>query len=128
MDNSANEAGPERSLAPSRERRNAEASAEARTWNARHAVGTRVVYWPGLRKGEGITSSTRTPAQALGGHTAVVWVEGRGDCIALTHVEPWRFTTECGCDRYPCDCTGCDCGGELHNPGPGCPGQEATHA
>lgn len=111
-----------------RERRTAESSSAARTWNSAHPVGTRVVYWPGLRKGKGVTSSTRTPAQVLGGHTAVVWLEGRGDCIALTHVEPWRFTTACGCDRYPCDCTGCDCDGTFHLPGKHCPGQEATHA
>lgn len=59
-------------------------------WNADHPVGTPVCYWPGLRKGDGVWSNTRTPASLLGGYTPVVWVEGRGDCIALTHVEVRR--------------------------------------
>jgi hypothetical protein len=33
------------------------------------------------------------------------------------------FTTDCGCNTYPCDCTGCDCDGTFHLPGPHCPGQ-----
>lgn len=33
------------------------------------------------------------------------------------------FTTECGCNTYPCDCTGCDCGETFHLPGEHCPGQ-----
>lgn len=44
------------------------------------------------------------------------------------NVEPYRFTTSCGCDRYPCPCTGCDCDGTFHTPGPTCPGQEDDHA
>jgi hypothetical protein len=59
-----------------------------RAWNKAHPVGTPVVYWPGFREVDGVWSNTRTPASVLGGHTAVVWVEGRGDCIALTHVQP----------------------------------------
>lgn len=42
--------------------------------------------------------------------------------------QPKPFTTECGCNRYPCDHTGCDCGGEFHNPGPDCPGQHGRNA
>jgi hypothetical protein len=59
----------------------------AEAWNDAHPTGTPVRYWPGLREGEGIESMTRSHATVLGGHTPVVWVEGRGDCIALTHVE-----------------------------------------
>ena len=64
------------------------AVAEAEAWNVAHDVGVPVTYWPGLREGDGIASTTRSLATVLGGHTAVVWVQGRADCIALTHVEP----------------------------------------
>lgn len=60
---------------------------KAQKFNAAHPVGTPVRYWPGLRRGDGIESVTRTPAWAMGGHTAVVSVEGYAGGIALTHVE-----------------------------------------
>lgn len=59
-----------------------------KSWNATWPEGTPVLYWVGYREGEGKTGCTRTPAQVLGGHTAVVWVTGESSCIALTHVEP----------------------------------------
>jgi len=57
-------------------------------FNARTPVGTSVRYWTGMREGEGKVSTTRTPAHVLGGHTAVVWLEGVSGCVALSHVEP----------------------------------------
>ncbi|MEU4231122.1 hypothetical protein AB0F17_43095 [Nonomuraea sp. NPDC026600] len=57
-------------------------------WNAAYPVGQPVRYWTGWREGEGRRSRTRTPAQLLGGHTAVVWMEGESSCVALSHVEP----------------------------------------
>ena len=59
----------------------------ADAWNARHPIGTLVRFWPGLRMGDGQVSRTRTAAELLYGTTAVLWVESRGDCIALTHIE-----------------------------------------
>lgn len=64
-------------------------------FNDRVEVGTRVHYWLGPRIGyhpphrqfaprEGVTASI---AWALGGHTAVVKIEGVAGAIALTHVE-----------------------------------------
>lgn len=67
--------------------RTSAAVAASRTWNAAHPVGTPVRFWTGMRKGDGVESVTRSTAQVLGGHTAVVWVEGEGSCIALTHIE-----------------------------------------
>lgn len=61
---------------------------EADEFNARHPVGTAVRYWTFERKGEGKISCTRTPAEVLSGHTAVVWVKGEPGCVALSHVEP----------------------------------------
>lgn len=61
-------------------------------WNRLHPVGTPVVAYPGCRPEDGpdehLVTRTRSKAEVLGGHTAVVWVEGHGACIALTHVDP----------------------------------------
>lgn len=63
-------------------------------WNANVSVGTPVRYWTGVREGDGKTGVTRSEAYLLGasngqpGHTPVVFVEGEGSCIALTHVQP----------------------------------------
>lgn len=62
--------------------------AAARDFNDTHPIGTPVRYWKGAREGDGRTARTRTAAQLLGGHTAVVWLDGVSGCIALTHVEP----------------------------------------
>ena len=58
-----------------------------RLWNERHPVGTRVRFWLGARTGEptGI-ATTRGPAE-LSDRTAVVWLQGRDDAVALSHVE-----------------------------------------
>jgi hypothetical protein len=57
----------------------------AQLWNDRHPVGTPVIAYPGCRpeddpRDERLVTTTRSKAQVLGGHTAVV-------CIALTHVD-----------------------------------------
>lgn len=62
-------------------------------WNSLHPVGTPVYAYPGCRpegdpKAEQLTTRTRSKASVLGGHTAVVWVEGHSACISLTHVDP----------------------------------------
>ncbi|MFD5975521.1 hypothetical protein [Streptomyces bacillaris] len=62
-------------------------------WNATHPVGTPVVAYPGFRpeddsKCTRLVTRTRSAASVLGGHTAVVWVEGHSACISLTHVDP----------------------------------------
>ena len=57
------------------------------SFNKKASIGATVRYWTGLREGDGVESKTRTEAQILQGHTPVVWVEGHGACIALTHVQ-----------------------------------------
>lgn len=62
-------------------------------WNAAHPVGTPVTAYPGCRpeddsKCTRLVTRTRSTASALGGHTAVVWVDGHSACISLTHVDP----------------------------------------
>jgi hypothetical protein len=60
----------------------------AAKFNERFPVGTRVRYWTGSRDGIGKVSHTRTEAQVIGGHTAVVWLEDQTGCVALSHIEP----------------------------------------
>lgn len=83
--------GNTHALAEQNEQMRGELAAQAvAEWNETHPVGTPVTYWPGVREGNGKASRTRTPAQVLNGHTAVVWVDGYSSCIALTHVEPGK--------------------------------------
>ena len=61
---------------------------EVDDFNAAMPVGTMVRYWKMDRVGEPSGSGkTRTPAQILSGHTAVVWIEGCSGCISVSHVE-----------------------------------------
>jgi hypothetical protein len=55
-------------------------------FNAAHAVGDTIRCWTGPREGEPVERKVRYPAMVLSGHTAVVYVEGGGGCVALSHV------------------------------------------
>ncbi|CAL9646286.1 hypothetical protein [Streptomyces sp. enrichment culture] len=61
-------------------------------WNARHPVGTLVLAYPGVRPEDGtgtrLVTRTRTEAQLSASGDPVVWVEGEGAYICLTHVDP----------------------------------------
>ena len=64
-------------------------------FNARYPIGTPVVAYPACRpeddpNDERLITRTRSAAETLGGHTAVVWVDGHSACIALTHVDPFN--------------------------------------
>lgn len=64
----------------------------AAEFNARFPVGTPVIAYPACRPEDcpndpRLITRTRSEAQVLGGHTDVVWVEGHGACIALTHID-----------------------------------------
>lgn len=69
------------------------AAAQATAWNRFYEdrglspIGAPVRYWTGDRTGPGKPGTVKHAAQVLGGHTAVLWVEEHGACIALTHVE-----------------------------------------
>ena len=65
----------------------------AEQFNARYQVGTPVLAYPGVRPEDGandetLITRTRSNAQVTSGGTDVVWVEGHGAYIALTHVDP----------------------------------------
>jgi hypothetical protein len=53
-------------------------------WNKDHKVGTRVEY----RKDDHsiLRTVTRSRAEVLSGHTAVIWLEGVTGCVDLDHV------------------------------------------
>jgi hypothetical protein len=65
----------------------------AETFNSLHPVGTPVFAYPGFRP-EGdpaarrLVTRTRTKAQMSASGDPVVWVDGEGAYICLTHVDP----------------------------------------
>lgn len=59
---------------------------EVEVWNRLHEVGAAVT----VRRDDGSVTHTRTrsAAQVMGGHTAVIWVEGIAGCYLLSRVKP----------------------------------------
>lgn len=70
-------------------------------WNATFPVGAAIFY----KEDDGKMTETRTTseAQMLGGHTGVIWIEGRAGCVALDRVrlrtEPIAATADSGATR-----------------------------
>jgi hypothetical protein len=65
----------------------------AEQWNALYPVGTPVFAYPGFRPEDAsdarrLVTRTRTAAQLSASGDPVVWVEGEGSYICLTHVDP----------------------------------------
>jgi hypothetical protein len=58
-------------------------------WNRSVAVGDEVDYtsYPGAPV---VRRRTRTEAQVLSGHTAVVWLEDTSGCVCISHCKPVR--------------------------------------
>jgi hypothetical protein len=56
------------------------------TWNHQVKVGDLVNYLDD--HGELHITRTRSQAIVLGGHTAVVWIDGKPGCVALDRVTP----------------------------------------
>lgn len=61
---------------------------ECSEWNAKHPVGTKVKYHHVIDEAAHTVHATRTKAQVLSGHTAVVWLEGVSGCVCLEACEP----------------------------------------
>lgn len=57
-------------------------------FNAKYAVGSPVTAYPGCLGGDALHTKTTSKAFVLGGHTAVVMVEGHPAAIALSHINP----------------------------------------
>ncbi|MFE5514501.1 hypothetical protein ACFQ9J_28600 [Streptomyces sp. NPDC056529] len=84
-------------------------------WNRLYPVGTPVTAYPGCRPeddphDERLVTRTRSKAEVLGGHTDVVWVDGHGACIALTHVDVRPAVSTCPVCRLIFEA--CTCGGD----------------
>lgn len=58
--------------------------AKVDAWNAANKIGVDVAYR--RDNGKAILTKTRTEAQMLSGHTAVVWLENVSGCVDLTRV------------------------------------------
>lgn len=65
---------------------------EVAAFNRRFNVGDPVDYYETTddieRTGKSKRYVTRTPAQILSGHTAVVWLEGKSGCVCCSHCFP----------------------------------------
>lgn len=75
------------------------AAADVERWNAAHPVSTPVTAYPVTRDDEALSTRTRSVAWVLGGHTAVVKVDGYAGGIALTHVDVRDEDAEGGAGR-----------------------------
>lgn len=64
----------------------AELIATIRDWNSKYPIGTDVIYERAL--GPALCTTTRSAAQVLAGHTAVIFVEGVSGCVRLDCVRP----------------------------------------
>lgn len=54
-------------------------------FNRQIAVGDEVDYFAVIEDGVSQRYKTRSPAEVLSGHTAVVWLEGKSGCVACSH-------------------------------------------
>ena len=67
----------------------------AEKFNRDHKVGTPVKYWIGARRRDregrdldgGSVSKTASEAFVVGGHSAVVMIDGVSGCVAISHVK-----------------------------------------
>lgn len=57
-------------------------------WNAKHPIGTAIMFHPVIGAAPYRTRTTRTAAQVLSEHTAVVWLDGESGCVALDACVP----------------------------------------
>ncbi|HGN1515703.1 MULTISPECIES: hypothetical protein [Pseudomonas] len=60
---------------------------EVEKWNNAHQVGASVDY-RSFKGAEPKRTVTTSPAQVLGGHTAVVFLEGISGSVAISHCTP----------------------------------------
>lgn len=70
---------------------------ECDNWNRLYPVGTEVIRTDDFGKTH--LTKTRSQAQVLSGHTAVIWVEGYTGCYRLDRIQP-RKCQVCGCTTF----------------------------
>lgn len=61
--------------------------AEAEAFNAAVKVGDTIEF-RAHPEAEPKRFTTSTPAEVLGGHSAVVWLNGKSGCVATSHCKP----------------------------------------
>lgn len=61
---------------------------ECREWNAKYPIGTLVKYHPVIGQPGHSIYPTLTKAEILSSHTPVLWLKGKGGCVALEACEP----------------------------------------
>lgn len=66
----------------------AERQRQVDQFNSRHKPGDAFVAYRGPIGENPIPCTLRAPAELLGGHTPVAWLDGVSGCIALTHLSP----------------------------------------
>lgn len=76
--------GPKRNQRPILEH----LQAQCDLWNMAYPVGTSVEYHPVINEPADRIRTTRTPAQVLSGHTAVMWLNGESGCVPLDACVP----------------------------------------
>lgn len=54
-------------------------------WNAKHPVGTTISYEEIQGRGETHRGASVSEAQVMGGHSAVIWIDGKSGCVDLDH-------------------------------------------
>lgn len=54
-------------------------------WNAANEVGATVSFEEIVGDGETFRGKSASEAQVLGGHSAVIWLEGKRGCVDLDH-------------------------------------------
>lgn len=68
------------------EKRKMNPQKQCAAWNAKHQVGAPV--YVKLDSGGIQETVTRSPAEVLSGHSAVIWLEGVSGCYLLDRVVP----------------------------------------
>lgn len=63
----------------------AQLQSQCDAWNEKHAEGVLVSYESVVGEGETHLGKSISPAEVLGGHSAVIWLEGKSGCVALDH-------------------------------------------
>jgi hypothetical protein len=64
---------------------NKQARSQVDAWNARHQVGAAVTY---VKNDNSVVHTvTRSKAEVLSGHTAVIWLENVRGCVLLARVK-----------------------------------------
>jgi hypothetical protein len=69
--------------------------AEVDAFNSKVSIGSAVDYFE--VQGDPLQRfNTRTEAQILSGHTAVVWLQGKSGCVCVSHCIPVEALTASG--------------------------------